>query len=327
MFEAHHPGAHDPVPKLVHRCRSVRPMAENLVDAGTRELGSSGLHVGPLAFGCWRFTHGHVRDARRALDAALEHGMRLVDTADVYGLDWGGAGFGSCEALLGSVLTDAPELRDQIVLATKGGIHPPVPYDSSANALRRACEASLHRLAVETVDLYQVHRPDLFAHPEEVATTLLALRAEGKIRSIGISNYTPAQHDALREFLGTALATSQPQYSAAELGPLRDGTFDRCARDHVTPLAWSPLAGGRLVSGDGVRPELLTVLDEFASREGVTRAAVAIAFTLAHPTRPVSIIGSQNVEHLEHATDALRVHLDRADCYRIVTASEGQPLP
>lgn len=302
-------------------------MADNLVDAGTRELGRSGLTVGPLGFGCWRFTHGHVREARRALDGAIEHGMRLVDTADAYGLDWGGVGFGSCEAMLGSVLSDAPELRDHIVLATKGGIHPPVPYDSSPDALRRACEASLHRLAVETIDLYQVHRPDLFAHPDAVATTLLALRDEGKIRAIGISNYTPTQHDSLREFLGDALATTQPEYSAANLGPLRDGTFDRCARDQVTPLVWSPLAGGRLITGDGVRPELLAVLDELASREGVTRAAVAIAFTLAHPTRPVSILGSQNPAHLGQATDALKVQLTRADCYRIVVASEAQSLP
>ena len=300
---------------------------ENLVDAGTRELGRSGIAVGPLAFGCWRFTHEHIRDARTALDTALEHGMHLVDTADVYGLDWGGTGFGACETLLGAVLSDAPELRDQIVLATKGGIHPPVPYDSSPDALRRACEASLHRLAVDTIDLYQVHRPDLFTHPEAVASTLLALRDEGKIRAIGISNHTPAQHDAIREFLGDALATTQPQYNAAELGPLRDGTFDRCARDGVTPLAWSPLAKGRLVSGEDVPPELIALLDELAAREGVTRAAVAIAFTLAHPTRPVSIVGSQNPEHLHAATAALRVHLDRVDCYRIVVASEGEPLP
>ncbi len=300
---------------------------ENLVDAGTRVLGHSDITVGPLAFGCWRFTHEHIRDARTALDSAIANGMHLVDTADVYGLDWGGTGFGACETLLGAVLSDAPELRDQIVLATKGGIHPPVPYDSSPDALRRACEASLHRLAVETIDLYQVHRPDLFGHPETVAATLLALRAEGKIRAIGISNYTPAQHDAIHAFLGEALATTQPQYNAAELGPLRDGTFDRCGRDRVTPLVWSPLAQGHLVSGDGIRPELITVLDSLAAREGVSRAAVAIAFTLAHPTRPVSIVGSQNPEHLHAATAALRVHLDRRDCYRIVAASEGQPLP
>jgi predicted oxidoreductase len=299
---------------------------DNLVDAGTRELGRSGLSVGPLAFGCWRFTHEHVRIARTALDTALECGMHLVDTADVYGLSWGGAGFGACEALLGRVLADAPELRDQIVLA-KGGIHPPVPYDSSADGLRRACEASLHRLETDRIDVYQVHRPDLFAHPEVVAHTLLALRDEGKIRAIGISNHTTAQHDALHAFLGDALATTQPEYSALHLEPLRDGTFDRCLRDGVTPLAWSPLAGGRIVSGDGVRPELLETLDELAAREGVTRAAVAIAFTLAHPARPVSIVGTQKPRHLRETTDALRVHLDRHDCYRIVAASEGAPLP
>ena len=259
-----------------------------------RELGRSGLSVGPLAFGCWRFTHEHVRDARTALDTALECGMHLVDTADVYGLDWGGAGFGACEALLGRVLADAPELRDQIVLATKGGIHPPVPYDSSADHLRRACEASLHRLEVDTIDLYQVHRPDLFAHPEVVATTLLALRDEGKIRAIGISNHTPSQHDTLHAFLGDALATTQPEYSAVQL--------DAAPRRHVRPLparrvrprspgARSPAAASSPATD--VRPELLAVLDELAGREGVTRAAVAIAFTLAHPSRPVSIVGTQ----------------------------------
>ena len=95
----------------------------------------------------------------------------------------------------------------------------------------------------------------------------------------------------------------------------------------MTPIVWSPLAGGRLASGAGIRPELLAVLDEFAAREAAPRAAVAIAFTLAHPTRPVSIIGSQRPDHLAMATEALRVHLDRADCYRIVAASDGVPLP
>ena len=192
---------------------------ENLVDAGTRELGHSGITVGPLAFGCWRFTHDHIRDARTALDSALENGMHLVDTADVYGLDWGGTGFGACETLLGAVLSDAPELRDQIVLATKGGIHPPVPYDSSPDALRRACEASLHRLAVDTIDLYQVHRPDLFTHAEAVASTLPALRDEGKIRAIGISNHTPAQHDALHGFLATLWPRRNPSTARQNSAP------------------------------------------------------------------------------------------------------------
>lgn len=307
------------------------PAGPNLVDPRSRPIGRSGLTSGPLAFGCWRFTHADVGRARAVLEAALGAGLRLVDTADVYGLDWGGTGFGAVEELLGRVLREAPGLRDEMVLATKGGIAPGIPYDSSPAALRAACEASLRRLGVDVIDLYQVHRPDLFAHPAEVAATLDELRDEGKIREVGLSNVTVAQHDVLDAFLAVPLATSQPEYSAAHLDPLRDGTFDRCLRDGITVLAWSPLAGGRLAGGGGdparVRPELLAVLDELADREGVDRATIALAFVLAHPVRPVAIVGSQSPARLAAATRATAVHLDRHDCYRIIEASEGVALP
>jgi predicted oxidoreductase len=268
-----------------------------------------------------------VEYAKSLVLHAVERGLNLIDTADIYGLGFGGRGFGAAEELLGEVLRAAPGLRDRILLATKGGIQPGVPYDSSGAAIRAACEASLRRLGVERIDLYQVHRPDLYAHPEELAKALLRLRAEGKILEIGISNFTPAQHDTLLHFLGQrSLASSQPEFSAVELGPLRDGTFDRCMRDGVTPLAWSPLAGGRLASGEGVRSQLIAVLDELAGREGATRSAVALAFVLAHPARPVAIIGTQRTDRIDEALTALAVNLDRVDCYRIIEASEGREL-
>ena len=98
-------------------------------------------------------------------------------------------------------------------------------------------------------------------------------------------------------------------------------------RDGVVPLVWSPLAGGRLATGDGVPAELLTVLDRLAEREGVDRATVALAFSLAHPSRPVAIIGTQNPERIRSALDALGVTLDRPDVYAVIQASEGVPLP
>ncbi len=214
-----------------------------------------------------------------------------------------------------------------MVLATKGGIAPPTPYDSSPEGLRAACEASLRRLGVDVIDLYQIHRADLLTHPADVAATLAALRDEGKIREVGVSNHTPAQVDALRAHLPFPLVSNQPEYSAVHLDPLRDGTFDACMRDGVVPLVWSPLAGGRLASGDGVRPELLAVLDGLAEREGVDRATVALAFALAHPSRPVAIIGTQRPERITASLAALRVGLDRADVYSIIQASEGVPLP
>jgi predicted oxidoreductase len=283
-----------------------------------------------LAFGTWRFTHTDIGHAGAVLDAALDAGFTLVDVADVYGFDWGGRGFGTVEELLGSVLRADPSRRSRMVLATKGGIVPGVPYDSSATALRHACEASLRRLGVDQIDLYQVHRPDVFAHPHEVASALAALVQAGVVRCVGISNHTVSQHDALAHelaALGVPLAATQPEFSVVHLDPLHDGTLDRALRDRVVPLAWSPLAGGRIATGDGVRPELLAVLDELAEREGVDRSAIAVAFVLSHPSRPVALIGSQHPDRLTAAGRALGVQLDRTDLYRLIEASQGVPLP
>jgi aryl-alcohol dehydrogenase-like predicted oxidoreductase len=298
----------------------------SLVRTEPRTLGSLPA-VGPIAYGQWRYTTDRVADAQALVEAALDAGMNLVDTADVYGLDWGGTGFGSVEALLGKVLAAAPHLRERMVLATKGGIRPPVPYDSSAAAVRQACHDSLRRLHTDTIDLYQIHRHDMFTHPAEVAGALDALRREGAIREVGVSNHTPAQVDALQAHLPFAIVSDQPEYSALHLDPLRDGTFDACMQHGRTALAWSPLAGGRLATGEGVRPELLGELDDIAAREGVDRSQVALAFVLAHPSAPVAIIGTQRVQRIAESLQALRVHLDRADVYRIVQASEGVPLP
>lgn len=299
--------------------------APSLVSSAPRPIGS--FEVGPLGFGCWRFTRDDVAGARAIIEAALANGMNLIDNADVYGLDWGGSGFGENEALLGRVLAEAPELRDRMVLATKGGILPPLPYDSSPAYLRKACDDSLRRLQVDVIDLYQIHRPDLYTHPEALAATLVELKDAGKIIEVGVSNYTPAQSDALQKFLPFPLATDQPQFSITHLDPLRDGTFDRCMREGVTPLAWSPLAGGSLATGEGVAPEVMAILDELAEREGVSRGTIAVAFVLAHPARPVALLGSQSAERLEELSAATSVTLTRDDVYRLIPASEGVPLP
>ena len=298
----------------------------SLVRTEPRNLGSLGA-VGPIAYGQWRYTTDDVGAAQELLEAALDAGMNLIDTADVYGLDWGGDGFGSVEERLGRVLAAAPGLRDRMVLGTKGGILPPVPYDSSPARLRAACEDSLRRLGVETIDLYQIHRPDLYAHPAEVAATLSELRDAGKIREVGVSNHTTAQVAALQAHLDFPIVSNQPEYSATHLDPMRDGTFDQCMERGIVPLAWSPLAGGALATGDGVRPELVAVIDGLAAREGCDRATIALAFVLAHPSAPVAIIGTQNVDRIHGSLAALEVHLERADVYAIVQASEGVPLP
>jgi predicted oxidoreductase len=118
-----------------------------------------------------------------------------------------------------------------------------------------------------------------------------------------------------------------PELSAACTAPLRDGVLDQAMQLGLAVLAWSPLAGGRLASGDGVPAELVAVLDEIARREGVERTVVALAFVLSHPSRPVALVGTQRPDRVAAAVGAAGLVLDRADVYAIVQASEGVPLP
>jgi predicted oxidoreductase len=309
----------------MRRVADSADVGRGLVDGAARRIGA--LECGPIGFGCWRFTDADPGRSAALLEAAIEAWMTLVDNADVYGLDWGGSGWGTCEENLGAALAHRPTLRDRIVLATKGGIVPGVPYVSDPAYLVAACEASLRRLGVDHVDLYQIHRPDPFTHPAAVAHAFESLRERGLVREFGVSNHTPSQTAALQAHLPFPLASTQPELSVVALQPLRDGTLDQSAALGITPLAWSPLAGGRLATGDGVRPELVDVLDRLAEREGVTRAAVAIAFVLAHPSRPVAIVGTQQPARLAELAVAATVHLDRRDVYDLIVASDGVPLP
>lgn len=295
-----------------------------------RPLGRSGLSAFPLAYGLWRFAGTTLPEGRAKIEAALELGVDLFDTADIYGGD------GASEELLGRVLGEAPALRGRMLVATKCGIVPGIPYDSSAEHVERCAEASLRRLRLDVLDLFQIHRPDLLAHPAELAGALARLRERGLVREVGVSNHTPAQFEALQAHLPFPIATHQPELSAWTLAPLRDGVLDQCMRRGVTPLAWSPLAGGRLgLAADAARRQpdgarlaaLLECLDKLAEREGVSRAALALAFLLAHPAGVIPIVGTQQPARLRECAASLRVRLSRADWYAILVASQGEPLP
>ena len=291
--------------------------------------------IGPIAYGCWRFAGTDVAAAREKIETALECGMTLIDTADIYGYDGSepapGGGFGAAEELLGRVLAATPGLRERMVLATKGGITPPVPYDSSANYLRAACEASLRRLRCETLDLYQIHRPDLLAHPEDVAQVLDELVTSGKVRAVGVSNHTVAQTRALQTWLWTTLASSQPEFSPLALDPLTDGTLDLCMEAGMVPLAWSPIGGGRL--GGDVDPtdvravDVARVCDRIAADQGVTRSAILLAWVMRHPAGIVPIIGTQRIDRIRECARATDVELTADQWYEILVAGRGEPMP
>lgn len=258
----------------------------------------------------------------------MESGITLFDTAYVYGPD-NGEPFGAAEALFGQVLKSTPGTRDRIVLATKGGIVPGIPYASRADHLIRAAEASLTRLGTDVIDLYQVHRPDLLSHPAEVAAALDKLRQDGKIKAAGVSNHSPAQVAALQAHLPFKLVSIQPEFSPRAVGALFDGVLDQAMERGLTVLAWSPLAGGRLLGAtDDVRTlAVIAELDRIAAANNVGRAAVAYAWILAHPSRPIPLIGSQTPARIREATNAFMVQFTDTDWYAVLQAALGAPLP
>ena len=301
-----------------------------------RALGKSAIQVSPMAWGMWRFAGDDVKDARTKVEAALAAGINFFDTADIYGPD-NDEPFGASEALLGRVFAESPGLRDQIVLASKGGIRMGVPYDSSPKYLREAVEASLTRLGIDRLDLWQIHRPDMLAHPADVAATLDALVAEGKIAAVGVSNHTPSQTGALARHLKAGVLTTQPEFSVLATAPLFDGTLDRAMKHGVGVLAWSPLGQGRLGDGDprpgrkvaedariaAVKAALLAQ----GAKYGVGLAAAAYAWIMAHPAGIIPIVGTQNPARIAESSDAYKVRFTRAEWYSILVASLGENLP
>jgi predicted oxidoreductase len=292
-----------------------------------RPLGKSGIQVSPIAWGMWRFAGDDVSAARRRVEAALEAGVTLFDTADIYGPD-NGEPFGAAEALLGRVFADAPGLRDRMVLATKGGIVMGTPYDSSADYLAQAIDASLTRLGVERVEVWQIHRPDILTHPQEMALALEKAHAAGKIGAIGVSNFTVGQTAALQHFLTIPLASTQPEFSALALDPIRSGLLDQAMTSDLAVLAWSPLAGGQLAEPwDAGALEVAALFDAKARETSVSRTAAALSWVMAHPARPIPIVGTQRPERIAEIPQALKPRWTRAEWYAVLQASMGEKLP
>ena len=292
-------------------------------------IGKSGLRVGIIAYGCWRLASASSAEAHAKLNMALNCGMTLIDTADIYGYgeQWG---FGGAESLLGVVLSRDKSLRARMVLATKGGIAPPRPYDSSYDYLITAIDASLKRLNTDYVDLYQIHRPDLTVPFAETARALNDMVRMGKARHIGVSNFSVAQTRALQAYLETPLISTQPEFSALHQDPITDGTLDWCSETGASALAWSTLAAGALATGQSTHPrsaDILAVIDRLSESHSATRTQIALAFTLHHGASVIPIIGTQKLERIEEAAQAAEITLNARDVYDLIEAYRGQAMP
>jgi predicted oxidoreductase len=308
----------------------------------TLPLGRSELRTSRLAYGCWRIARTSdpavdLQTGRAALEAALDSGYTLFDHADIY-CD------GRAEEVFGRVLSEMPGVREKIVVASKCGIRKsgdPLPdapyrYDFSRDYIVRQCEASLRRLEVERIDVYQLHRPDWLMDAHEVADAFDRLHRAGKVRVFGVSNFLPSQLDLLQSAWAQPLVMNQIEISLCQRGAFSDGTLDQCQTKKIVPLAWSPLGGGLLADGaseilDHQRSyrvaDLIATLDEIARAHGTTRDVIAIAWLLRHPSGIVPIVGSTRPERIRAATKATDIVLTREEWYRLLTAARNEPLP
>lgn len=295
--------------------------------AAVRPLYEGGPQVSGIGWGMWRFSGDDVAAAEARVVAALDAGVTLFDTADIYGPD-NNEPFGAAEALLGRVFQRNPGLAQRMVIATKGGIVIGTPYDSSRAYLTSAIEASLTRMGVEHVALWQIHRPDILTHPAEIAEALTAAHAAGKIGAIGVSNFTASQVEALAAYLDLPVVSNQIELSPLEIAPFTHGLTDQALARRMTVMAWSPLGGGRLGDPKDERGAAVArALDAKAAEAGVSRAAAAYSWIMAHPSRPIPLVGTQSVARIAEIPDAYKPQWTRADWYAVLVAAMGAPLP
>jgi len=203
------------------------------------ETEATRVGLGTWAIGGWMWGSTEASDAEKTIRSAIDRGVTLIDTAPIYGQ-------GRSEEIVGKAVTDSGR-RDDLVLATKVGLDwsDGIRRDSSPSRIRKEIDDSLRRLQTDVIDLYQVHWPDASVPFERTAEELEKLRAEGKIRAIGVSNYDPEQMDAFRD--GAALSTLQPPYNLFERG-MEQRHLPYCKENGISILSYGALCRG-LLSG------------------------------------------------------------------------------
>ena len=320
----------------------------------TQPFGPNALPVSRIALGCmglagtWNPAEVGPEHRRRAIasfEAALEAGITFYDHADIYGGT-------ACESVFKDCLAAVPGSREKIFIATKVGIRSGY-YEHAPDYIRRSLRGSLDRMGIDSVDLYQLHRPDPLSHPAETAAALDELVDQGLIKTVGVSNYYPHQTLALQKYLKAPIVSNQIAISLLRLDPIYegaaggratseaatcdagDGVLDQCLELGITPLAYSPLGGGwlsgrREVSAD-TNPAVKRTLDalrEMAPAYGdATPGQLALAWLLAHPSKIIPLVGSNDPAHIHEALGAAAIQLSRTDWYKLWTAARGVRVP
>jgi predicted oxidoreductase len=285
--------------------------------------------LSPIVAGLWRIASWNlsVPERVRWIEQALELGITSFDHADIYG-DYG------AEALFGEALQAAPALRRRMQLVSKCGIrlrsaqrpYKVNYYDTSPAYVRAQVEQSLRNLRTEQLDLALIHRPDYLMDAAALAETFATLTREGKVARWGVSNHSASQFALLNQH--HPLATNQLELSPLQMDALDDGSLDQAQQLGLRPMVWSPLAGGRLFTGEDEQAvRVRAEMEAIATRLGISLTTLAFAWVLRHPAQPHPITGTGRIEGLREAMAALNVSLDAEDWYAIWTASKGHSVP
>lgn len=287
-----------------------------------------------IAYGTWRIIDDPAptpQELNRRIQICLELGMTTLDTAEIYG------GY-EVEEALGRALALTPGLRDKLEIVTKAGIYVPskfhperrtAHYNATGARMVKSLEKSLRFLGTDHVELLLVHRPDWLTRADDTAKGLNDLVRSGKVRSTGVSNYNVHQFNLLNAQMEQPLVTNQLEYHLLHMDPIYDGTFSQCEQFGIVPMAWSPMAQGRIFNlQNEAAVRLKDAADKMAARyNGATLEQLAYAWILAHPSRPMPILGTNKIERIKSAAAAVNITLEREDWYALWEAAQGRRIP
>jgi predicted oxidoreductase len=290
---------------------------------------ANGPELSRIVAGMWRMVEWNMTVEQRIalIEQCVAMGVTTFDHADIYG-NYG------VEGLFGEALRAQPSLRDRIQLVSKCGIkllspkrpeHSIQHYDTTASHIVASAEESLRQLHTDRLDLLLIHRPDPLMDFDEIAEAFTRLKQSGKVRHVGVSNFSRHQFEALNRRV--ELATNQVEFSPLHTAPMFDETFDGLQDLGVAPMIWSPLAGGRLFTSNEANAEnLRLVVKEIADRLRQPFASVIFAWIMQLPSRPVPLTGSGRIEAIAVAVAGTSFKLSRTDWFAILRAARGHEV-
>ncbi len=298
------------------------------------QLNVSNIQSSRLIYGCMRIsgdnTAADKSKGKMALRAAIEAGYNHFDHADIYG-------GGNCETLFGEFLTELTTnsslSREKLIITSKAGIKTnPQHYDFSHQYLVNSVENSLKRLNTDYLDMFLLHRPDYLFNAEQVAQTFQELKACGKVKHFGVSNFTPSQVNLLQSALDTPLLVNQIEINIHNIDSLNNGTLDQCQQQKITPIAWCPLGGVAYPAwGNTFTPAVEQRIAKELKRQSNHYQCqpwqLILAWLLKHPANICPIIGSTTSERIIAAKQALSIKYAHADWYRLLEARNGFAQP